>query len=120
MTTRSPAPAGLHTSSTQPPVEGKLPYLRAWAEKYADHELVVIGVHTPEFGFEHNRDSVSRALQEMGIDYPVAIDNDHAVWSAFDNLPRDHDRFVCEAVVIHRRATVTPWWFNSRHTFRAQ
>ena len=63
----------------------QLPYLRAWAEKYADHDLAVIGVHTPEFGFEHNPDNVHRAVQDMRIDYPVAIDNDYAVWRAFDN-----------------------------------
>ena len=63
----------------------QLPYLRAWAEKYADHNLAMIGVHTPEFGFEHNLDNVRRAVNDMRIDYPVAIDNDYAVWSAFDN-----------------------------------
>jgi hypothetical protein len=63
----------------------QLPYLRAWAEKYADHSLTVIGVHTPEFGFEHNLDNIRRAVHDMRIDYPVAIDNDYALWSAFDN-----------------------------------
>jgi len=63
----------------------QLPYLRAWAGKYADHGLVVVGVHTPEFPFEADADNVSRAVREMRIDYPVAIDSDYAVWSAFDN-----------------------------------
>ena len=63
----------------------QLPYLRAWAGKYASHGLVVIGVHTPEFGFEHNPDSVRRAVQDMRIAYPVATDNNYAVWSAFGN-----------------------------------
>jgi thiol-disulfide isomerase/thioredoxin len=63
----------------------QLPYLRAWAEKYADHKLAVIGVHTPEFGFEHTLDNVRRAVNDMRIAYPVAIDNDHALWNAFDN-----------------------------------
>jgi thiol-disulfide isomerase/thioredoxin len=63
----------------------QLPYVRAWAGKYAGHGLVVIGVHTPEFGFEHNPDNVRRAVQEMRIDYPVATDNDYAVWEAFAN-----------------------------------
>jgi thiol-disulfide isomerase/thioredoxin len=126
MTARSPAPAGLHTSSARLPVEGRLPsfdgatgwlnsapltaadlrgkivlvdfwtytcinwlrqlpYLRAWAGKYADHRLAVIGVHTPEFSFEHDRANVRQAVQEMGITYPVAIDNDYAVWRAFAN-----------------------------------
>ena len=63
----------------------QLPYLRAWAGKYSGQGLVVIGVHTPEYPFEHNADSVRRSVQEMRIDYPVATDNDYAVWRAFDN-----------------------------------
>jgi thiol-disulfide isomerase/thioredoxin len=63
----------------------QLPYLRAWAEKYAGHGLVVIGVHTPEFEFEHNPDNVRRAVKDMKIGYPVALDGDYAVWTAFDN-----------------------------------
>ena len=63
----------------------QLPYLRAWAEKYADHSLAVIGVHTPEFGFEHDLANVRRAVRDLRIDYPVAVDNDYAVWSAFAN-----------------------------------
>ena len=63
----------------------QLPYLRAWAEKYADHSLAVIGVHTPEFGFEHELANVRRAVHDMRIDYPVAVDNDYAVWNAFAN-----------------------------------
>jgi hypothetical protein len=63
----------------------QLPYLRAWAGKYSSHGLVVIGVHTPEFAFEHNAGNARRAVREMRIDYPVAIDNDYAIWSAFGN-----------------------------------
>jgi len=63
----------------------QLPYLRAWARKYSGQGLVVVGVHTPEFAFERNPDNVSRAVREMRIEYPVAIDSDYAVWSAFDN-----------------------------------
>ena len=63
----------------------QLPYVRAWAEKYSSHGLVVIGVHTPEFSFEHNADNVRQAIQDMGITYPVATDNDYAVWLAFGN-----------------------------------
>jgi thiol-disulfide isomerase/thioredoxin len=63
----------------------QLPYVRAWAEKYAGHGLVVIGVHTPEFPFEHNIDNVRWAVQDRGINYPVATDNDYAVWRAFGN-----------------------------------
>ncbi len=63
----------------------QLPYVRAWAEKYQDRGLIVIGVHTPEFEFEKNIDNVRRALTEMRIDYPIAVDNDYAVWHAFGN-----------------------------------
>jgi thiol-disulfide isomerase/thioredoxin len=62
-----------------------LPYLRAWHQKYRDHGLIVIGVHTPEFSFEKNIDNVRRAAQDQGVDYPVAIDNDYAIWDAFNN-----------------------------------
>jgi thiol-disulfide isomerase/thioredoxin len=61
------------------------PYVRAWSRAYRDDGLVVIGVHTPEFSFEHNVDLVRQAAKERGIDYPVAVDNDYAIWSAFDN-----------------------------------
>ncbi|WP_086689502.1 thioredoxin family protein [Nostoc sp. T09] len=63
----------------------QLPYVRAWAEKYKDQGLTVIGVHTPEFEFEKNIDNVRRASTEMRIDYPIAVDNDYAVWRAFGN-----------------------------------
>ena len=62
-----------------------LPYVRAWAEKYRDQGLVVIGVHTPEFGFEHNLDNVRQAAKDMKVAYPIALDNDYAVWRAFNN-----------------------------------
>jgi thiol-disulfide isomerase/thioredoxin len=63
----------------------QLPYVRAWSQKYKDHGLVVIGVHTPEFGFEKEIDNVRRATRAIGIDYPIAMDSDYAVWSAFSN-----------------------------------
>ena len=126
MTLRWLTPAGLHTSSAQLPVEGRLPsfdgatewlnspplttaelrgkvvlvnfwtytcinwlrqlpYVRAWAGKYSGHGLVVIGVATPEFGFEHDLGNVRRAVRDMRVDYLVAVDNDYAVWGAFDN-----------------------------------
>jgi cytochrome c biogenesis protein CcdA/thiol-disulfide isomerase/thioredoxin len=62
-----------------------IPYVRAWAEKYKDQGLVVIGVHTPEFAFEKNPDNVRAAVANLKIDYPVAIDNDYAIWRAFNN-----------------------------------
>jgi thiol-disulfide isomerase/thioredoxin len=61
------------------------PYVRAWAEKYRDQGLVVIGVHAPEFAFEKNIDNVRWAVKEMRINYPVAVDNDHTIWRAFKN-----------------------------------
>jgi thiol-disulfide isomerase/thioredoxin len=62
-----------------------LHHLRAWAKKYSDQGLVVIGVHTPEFRFEHDLANVRRATQAMAIEYPVAMDNDYDVWRAFAN-----------------------------------
>jgi thiol-disulfide isomerase/thioredoxin len=62
-----------------------LPYLRAWAEKYKDQGLVVIGVHSPEFAFEKTVDNVRWAANDMRIDYPIAVDSDHVIWRAFNN-----------------------------------
>jgi thiol-disulfide isomerase/thioredoxin len=61
------------------------PYVRAWSHAYRNDGLVVIGVHTPEFSFEHEIDRVRQATTERGIDYPVAVDNDYEIWSAFGN-----------------------------------
>src|SRR5262245_26061351 len=61
------------------------PYVRAWAEKYRDQGLVVIGVHAPEFPFEKDIDNVRRAARDLKVDYPIAIDNDFAIWRAFRN-----------------------------------
>ncbi len=62
-----------------------IPYVRSWAERYKDKGLVVIGVHTPEFAFEKNLNNVKRAALDLKIDYPVALDNDYAIWRGFDN-----------------------------------
>src|SRR5687767_4583781 len=62
-----------------------LPYVRAWAEKYRDHGLVVIGVHAPEFPFEKDINNVRWAVKTMRIDYPVAVDHEHVIWRAFKN-----------------------------------
>ena len=61
------------------------PFVRAWSQAYQDDGLVVIGAHTPEFSFEHEIDLVRQATKEREIDYPVAVDNDYGIWSAFDN-----------------------------------
>jgi cytochrome c biogenesis protein CcdA/thiol-disulfide isomerase/thioredoxin len=62
-----------------------LPYVKAWAEKYRDQGLVVIGVHAPEFAFERDVGNVTKAMKDLGINYPVAIDNDFKIWRAFNN-----------------------------------
>ena len=62
-----------------------LPYLKTWAERYRNDGLVVIGVHTPEFGFEHDTGNVKRALANLNIRYPVAVDSDYRIWNAFGN-----------------------------------
>ena len=60
-----------------------LPYVRAWAGKYKDQGLVVIGVHSPEFAFEKDIANVRRSAKQMRVDYPIAVDSDHAIWRAF-------------------------------------
>jgi cytochrome c biogenesis protein CcdA/thiol-disulfide isomerase/thioredoxin len=62
-----------------------LPYVKAWAQKYKDQGLVVIGVHAPEFAFERNIDNVKKATHDLGVDYPVAIDNNFAIWRELNN-----------------------------------
>lgn len=62
-----------------------LPYVQGWSDKYRAHGLVVLGVHTPEFAFERDADNVRKAIASLGITYPVAMDNDYAIWRAFDN-----------------------------------
>jgi len=62
-----------------------IPYVRAWADRYKDSGLVVIGVHTPEFAFEKDLDNVKRAVAEFKITYPVALDDDYKIWKAFNN-----------------------------------
>jgi hypothetical protein len=63
-----------------------LPYVRAWASKYADQGLVVLGVHTPEFAFERSAGNVRWAVRDLRVGYPVATDNDYAIWHAFGNM----------------------------------
>jgi cytochrome c biogenesis protein CcdA/thiol-disulfide isomerase/thioredoxin len=62
-----------------------LPYVREWHRKYKDQGLVVVGVHSPEFAYEKNIDNVKRAVDELQVSFPVAIDNNHAIWRAFNN-----------------------------------
>jgi len=62
-----------------------LPYLKEWSEKYKNDDFVVLGIHAPEFAFEKNTDNVKKAIQDLGITYPVAIDNQFKVWNAFNN-----------------------------------
>jgi thiol-disulfide isomerase/thioredoxin len=62
-----------------------LPYVRAWAEKYRNQGLVVIGVHSPEFSFEKNPANVRWAVKDMMVDYPIAVDSEHVIWRAFEN-----------------------------------
>ena len=71
-----------------------IPYVRAWAEKYKDQGLVVIGVHAPEFAFEKNIGNVKQAVEKLKIDYPVAIDNNYAIWRAFNNEYWPADYFI--------------------------
>src|SRR5262249_47115799 len=71
-----------------------LPYVRAWAEKYKDRGLVVVGVHTPEFSVEKDFANVTRASASLGVGYPVGTDNDFAIWRAFDNYAWPASYFI--------------------------
>src|SRR4051794_27328839 len=62
-----------------------LPYVQAWHERYRDRGLVVVGAHAPEFGFEHELENVQRATRELGVGYPVVIDNEFSIWRSFAN-----------------------------------
>lgn len=62
-----------------------MPYVRGWYDKYKDHGLVVIGVHSPEFAFEKDPKNVAKAIKDLGVDYPVAMDNNYAIWRGFNN-----------------------------------
>ena len=62
-----------------------LPYVRAWHQRYTDQGLTVVGVHTPEFEFERDVDNVRRAARDLSVEYPIAIDSDYAIWTAFEN-----------------------------------
>ena len=77
------------------------PYVRAWSQTYRDDGLIVIGVHTPEFTFEHEIDRIRPAIKERGIDYPVAVDNDYAIWSAFANHYWPALYFIDKEGIIH-------------------
>jgi thiol-disulfide isomerase/thioredoxin len=92
-----------------------LPYVRAWAEKYRDDGLVVIGAHSPEFAFEHDLEKIRSALEGMGVDYPVAVDNDFAVWRAFDNAYRP-----ARPLLRRRRGPALSWENAGEERFGAR
>jgi len=71
-----------------------LPYIKAWNEKYKDSGLVVIGVHTPEFPFEKDESNVRKAVHDLGITYPVVMDNDYRIWRSFSNQFWPADYFI--------------------------
>jgi thiol-disulfide isomerase/thioredoxin len=71
-----------------------LPYVKAWWDKYKDHGLVIIGVHTPEFAFEKDPGNVRRAVLDLGVGYPVALDDDYRIWRAFNNQYWPADYFI--------------------------
>jgi thiol-disulfide isomerase/thioredoxin len=77
------------------------PYVRAWSQAYRGDGLLLIGVHTPEFSFEHEIDRIRQAIKEREIDYPVAVDNDNRIWSAFDNHYWPALYFIDKEGIIH-------------------
>jgi thiol-disulfide isomerase/thioredoxin len=62
-----------------------MPYIHDWNQKYSNNDLVIVGVHSPEFQFEKNYDNVNKAVQRFGITYPVVLDSDHGTWNAYEN-----------------------------------
>jgi len=72
----------------------ELPYMKAWAAKYKDAGLVVIGVHAPEFGFERNPTNVKAAVSELNVTYPIPIDSNHSIWASFRNEYWPADYFI--------------------------
>jgi cytochrome c biogenesis protein CcdA/thiol-disulfide isomerase/thioredoxin len=95
-----------------------IPYVRAWYEKYKDQGLVVIGVHTPEFAFEKNIDNVKKAVADLKIDFPVAIDNDYAIWRAFRNMYWPADYFIDAQGRIRDHAFGEGDYRGSEHTIQ--
>ena len=83
-----------------------LPHVRSWASKYKDRGLVVVGVQTPEFAFEKVLGNVRKALVDLGVDYPVAIDNDFKIWRAFDNEAWPALYFIGANGKIRRRGRI--------------
>jgi cytochrome c biogenesis protein CcdA/thiol-disulfide isomerase/thioredoxin len=71
-----------------------LPYIKAWNEKYKDHGLVIIGVHTPEFPFEKDESNVRKAVKDLGVTYPVPMDNSYKIWRSFNNQYWPADYFI--------------------------
>jgi thiol-disulfide isomerase/thioredoxin len=83
-----------------------LPYVRAWAERYAESGLLVLGVHTPEFSFEKDIDKVRHALADMEVRHPIAVDNDYAIWTAFGN------RYWPALYFVDAAGTTRHWHFG--------
>ncbi len=78
------------------------PYLNAWYEKYKDQGLVIVGVHTPEFGFEKDYNNVVQAVKDLGIKYPVVQDNNQATWNAYQNRYWPHEYLIdIDGFVVH-------------------
>jgi thiol-disulfide isomerase/thioredoxin len=95
-----------------------IPYVRAWYEKYKDMGLVVIGVHTPEFAFEKNIDNVKKAVTDLKIDFPGAIDNDYSIWRAFHNMYWPVDYFIDAQGRIRDHAFGEGEYRGSEHTIQ--
>jgi len=95
-----------------------LPYVKAWYDKYRDHGLVVIGVHTPEFAFEKDPGNVQRAVAELNVRYPVALDNDYAVWRRFDNHYWPAHYFIDASGKIRAHQFAEGGYDESEHVIR--
>jgi len=79
-----------------------IPYLNAWYQKYKDDGLVIVGIHTPEFDFEHDINNVRAAVQKFGIQYPVVLDNNMGTWNAYGNLYWPHEYLInIDGFIVH-------------------
>lgn len=87
----------------------ELPYMKAWAAKYKDVGLVVIGVHAPEFGFEKETVNVKTAVSELNVTYPILVDSHHSIWNSFGNeyWPADYYIDAKGRIVYHAKANTT-------------
>ena len=83
-----------------------LPYVTSWYDRYKDHGLVVLGIHAPEFAFEKNESNVKRAVRDLGIKYPVALDNNYAIWQSLNNQYWGLIHYATDSYIARKRSPI--------------